>query len=164
MATNFSFPSSSPLVPGKLVLVGNSLSGLGESVLSIGLTTTADLSLVLVKCALAGELRCVRVDGGLVGAATNTLGATLAGGPLAAVVVELLGGLALHGLAEAGVDFGWGWAAKGVWGGHALGGGLLGVAGVGRVGRSRASRKDLGVELGDGVVADEDTGLVLRML
>jgi hypothetical protein len=108
MATNFSFPSSSPLVPGKLVLVGNSLSRLGESVLSIRLTAAADLGLILVKSALTGELRVVRVDSGLRTTAANTLGATLAGGPLAAVVVELLGGLALHGLAEAGVDFGGG--------------------------------------------------------
>jgi hypothetical protein len=164
MATNFSFPSSSPLVPGKLVLVGNSLSRLGESVLSIRLTAAADLGLILVKSALTGELRVVRVDSELRTTAANTLGATLAGGPLAAVVVELLGGLALHGLAEAGVDFGGGWAAEGVWGGHALGRGLLGVAGVGRVGRSGASRKDLGVELWDGIVADEDTRLVLWML
>jgi hypothetical protein len=101
MATNFSFPSSSPLVPGELVLGGNSLSGLGESVLSVRLTATANLGLVLVKSALAGELR---VDGRLVAATANTLGATLASGSLAAVVVELLGGLALDGLAEAGVD------------------------------------------------------------
>jgi hypothetical protein len=104
MATNFSFPSSSPLVPGELVLGGNSLSGLGESVLSVRLTATANLGLVLVKSALAGELRVVRVDGRLVAATANTLGATLASGSLAAVVVELLGGLALDGLAEAGVD------------------------------------------------------------
>jgi hypothetical protein len=104
MATNFSFPSSSALVPGELVLGGNSLSGLGESVLSVRLTATANLGLVLVKSALAGELRVVRVDGRLVAATANTLGATLASGSLAAVVVELLGGLALDGLAEAGVD------------------------------------------------------------
>lgn len=46
-------------------------------------------------------------------------------------------------------------------GGLSLGRGLLGVAGVACVGRGGSSRKDLSAELGDGVVADENTGLVL---
>jgi hypothetical protein len=106
----------------------------------------------------------VRVDGGLLGAAANTLRTTLTVG-LAAVVVELVGGHAIDGLAETGVDLRRGRATESLRGGGlvvgSLCGGLLGVAGVGCVGWGGAGREDLCVELGGGIVAYEDTGLVL---
>jgi hypothetical protein len=80
------------------------------------LTTTADLGLVLVEGALASELRCVGVDGGLLGAAANTLRTALAVG-LAAVVVELVGGHAIDGLAEASMDLRRGRATESLGGG-----------------------------------------------
>ena len=128
------------------------------------MTTAADLGLVLVESTLAGKLRCVGVDGGLLGAAANTLRTTLTVG-LAAVVVELVGGHAIDGLAETGVDLRRGRATESLRGGGlvvgSLCGGLLGVAGVGCVGWGGAGREDLCVELGGGIVAYEDTGLVL---
>jgi len=153
------------LVPGKLVLGCNTLSGLVEPVLGVGDTTTADLGLFLVEGALAGHLRSVGVDSGLVGAAANSLSTTLASGLLAAVVVELVGGHAVDGLAEAGVDIGRGRAAKSLGGGSlvvcCLGGGLLSVAGEGCVGWGGASREDLCAELRYGIVANKNAGLVL---
>jgi hypothetical protein len=153
------------LVPGELVLLGNSLRRLVKSVLSISRTTTTDLRLVLVESALASHLRSVRVDGGLLGGAANGLSTALAVGLLAAVVVQFVGSHALHGLAEAGVDVCGARAAQRVGGGGlivgSLRGGLLGVAGICGLGGCAAGGKSLGVELGDGVVAYEDTGLVL---
>lgn len=79
----------------------------------------------------------MRVDGGLLGTATDTLETALARGPLTSILVNLLGGLTLDGLAEAGVDVGRGGATKGVRGGGlvvcGLGGSLLSVAGEGCV-------------------------------
>ena len=109
----------------------------------------------------------MRVDGGLAGRATNTFSTTLAGRSLAAVVAQFLGSLALDGLAETSVDVCGARADKRVGGGGlvvgGLCGGLLGVAGVCGVGGGAAGGEGLGVEFGDGVVAYEDTGLVLRM-
>jgi len=123
----------STLVPGQLVLLGNSLSGLVEPVLSVGGTTTTDGSLVVIESALAGHLRSVRVDGRLLGGTANALSTTLAIRLLATVVVQLVGGHALGGLTETGVDIGRAGAAERVGGGGlvvgGLGGGLLGVAG-----------------------------------
>jgi hypothetical protein len=66
------------------------------------------------------------------------------------------------------VDVGGAGAAQRVRGGGlvvgGLRGGLLGVAGVCGVGGGAAGREGLGVELGDGVVAYEDTGLVLGVV
>ena len=109
--------SSKNLVPGKLVLLGDALSGLVQPVLGVGDTATADSSLVLVEGTLAGELRRVRVDGGLLGAAANTLSTALAIGLLPAVVVKLVGGHAVNGLAEAGVNLGGGRATESLRGG-----------------------------------------------
>lgn len=47
---------------------------------------------------------------------------------------------------------------------RSLSGSLLSVTFEGVAGRGGASREDLRAELGDGVVADEDTGLVLRWM
>lgn len=108
------------------------------------------------------------VDGGLVGASTDTLRSTHASGLLAAVVVKLVGGHALHGLAKTGVDFRRGHASKRVRSGGPVVGGLcrcvLSVALESSVRRSGASREDLCAELGDGVVASEDTRLVLWIM
>ena len=168
MAINFSSPSSKILVPGKLVLLGDALSSLVEPVLSIGDTTTANGGLVLVEGTLTGVLRCMRVDSGLLGATANTLGTALASGLLAAIVVELVGGHAVHGLAEASVNLRRGGATESLRGGglvvRGLGGGLLGVACVRCVGWGGASREDLCAELGNGIVANEDTGLVLKAM
>ena len=110
-------------------------------------------------------LRCVRVDGGLLSAAANTLRTALADGLLAAVVVELVGGHAIGGLAEASVNFRGGRATESLRGGglvvRGLGGGLLSVASEGCVGWGGAGREDLSAELGGGVVAYKDSGLVL---
>jgi hypothetical protein len=161
-------PSFPPLVSGKLVLLGDSLGRLVEPVLSVSGTATANGRLVLVESALAGHLGSVGVDGGLAGGTTNSLSTALTVGLLAAVVVELVGGHALHGLAETGVDVGGARAAERVGGGGlvvgGLCGGLLGVAGEGCVGGGAAGGEDLCAELGGGVVAYEDTGLVLKMV
>lgn len=105
------------------------------------------------------------VDGGLLGAAANTLSTALAGGLLATVVVELVGGHAIDGLAKASVNLGGGGATESLRGGglivRGLSRSLLGVAGEGCIGRGGASREDLCAELGGGIVAYEDTGLVL---
>ena len=163
--SNSSSPSSRNLVPGKLVLLGNTLGSLVEPVFGVGDTTTADSGLVLVEGTLVGELRCVRVDGGLLGAAANTLRTALTSGLLAAVVVKLVGSHAIDGLAEAGVNLRGGRATESLRGGglvvRGLGGSLLGVACEGCVGRGGASGEDLCAELGSGVVANKDTGLVL---
>lgn len=107
----------------------------------------------------------MRVDGGLLGAAADTLRTALTVGLLAAVVVELVGGHAIDGLAEASVNLRRGRATESLRGGGlvvgSLCGGLLGVAGVGCVRWGGAGREDLCVELGSGIVAYEDTGLVL---
>lgn len=130
----FLLSSSSNLVPGELVLLGDGLSRLIEPVLGISGTATANHSLVLVKGALSGHLGCVRVNSGLAGAAANTLKTTLACGPFTAVLVDLLGGLTLDGLTEAGVDIGRGGTTEGVRGRGlvvcGLSRGLLSVAGV----------------------------------
>lgn len=148
------------------VLSSDSLSGLGRAVLSVGDTATADDSLVLVKSTLASHLGSVRVDGGLVGLGAAAL-KTGASGLLATVVVELVGGHALHRLAEASVDVGGGLTAEGVGGGDLVARGLrrgvLHVGSEGCIGRGRAGREGLCAELGDGVVAGKDTRLVLLM-
>ena len=105
----------------------------------------------------------MRVNGRLVGAGANTLEAGTSG--LAAVMAKLVGGLAIDGLAETGVDVGGGGATESLRRSgcvvRGLGGGLLGVAREGVAGRGGAGREDLCAELGDGVVADENTRLVL---
>lgn len=168
MAINFSSPSFSFLVPGKLVLLGDALSSLVEPVLSIGDTATANGGLVIVEGTLTGVLRCMRVDSGLLGATANTLRTALASGLLAAIVVELVGGHAVDGLAEASVNLRRGGTTESLRGGglvvRGLGGGLLGVACVRCVGWGGASREDLCAELGNGIVANKDTGLVLKAM
>lgn len=153
------------LPPG--VLLGDSLGGLVEAVLSREGAATADGGVVVVQCTLTSELRSVRVNGGLAGRSADTLRTTHAGVLAAglAVVVNLLAGLALDGLAEASVDLAGVGAAEGLRGGGlvvaGLGRSLLGVAGEGLVRRCAAGGKSLCVELGDGVVASQDTRLVL---
>lgn len=110
----------------------------------------------------------MRVDGGLLGAAANTLRTALTVGLLAAVVVELVGGHAVDGLTETSVDLRGSRATESLRGGGlvvgSLCGSLLGVAGVGCVGWGGAGRENLCAELGSGIVANEDTGLVLFMI
>lgn len=105
------------------------------------------------------------IDCGLVGGSADTLSATSTLGFLATVVVKLVGGHALHGLAEAGMNLAGGLATEGLGGrdlvARSLGRSVVDVAGVCGVGGGAASRESLGVEFGNGVVAGEDTRLVL---
>jgi hypothetical protein len=79
--------------------------------------------------------------------------------------VKLVRGHAVDGLAETGVDLRGGRATESLGGGGlvvgSLCGSLLGVAGEGVAGRGGASREDLCAELGDGIVANENSRLVL---
>lgn len=105
------------LVPGKLVLLGDSAGGLRDPIFGGGTAdvATADGSLILVKGALTGHVGGVGVNGALASGSADTLSTTHARVLAAslAVVVELLAGLALRGLTETGVHIGGGGATEG---------------------------------------------------
>jgi hypothetical protein len=155
------------------------LSRVGSSLLSTGDVAASTADDIALRVALAGVLGKTSIDGLRLDGGLETINTTSA---LVGAISQLSWRLALDGLAETSVDVLGGGAVDGVLSRDGAGAISTGVGLEGAeetvstklyemlkrekilpLRRSGASRKGLGVELRDSIIADELSGLVTRL-